>query len=176
MKRNILLLIGIIGLVALEYGCTEEPITCSGSSEMQLTKINRLDYLVQDSAGAVSELWGERVAYDILIYSVIFDWERLASLSSLNFSVYAVTAPFTRWKPDSLVVLENGIDVTEQFAVNSYESIEEYLSADIYQYGSELRFRLRTAPALEAARSYIFKFFVGEEEFEVSSKSIVITP
>ncbi len=70
MKRNILLLIGIIGFVALEYGCTEEPITCSGSSEMQLTKINRLDYLVQDSAGAVSELWGERVAYDILIRSI----------------------------------------------------------------------------------------------------------
>ena len=47
---------------------------------------------------------------------------------------------------------------------------------EIEQFGNPGGYDIVAAPALEAARSYIFKFFVGEEEFEVSSKSIVITP
>jgi hypothetical protein len=79
MKRNILLSFLLLGLIALEYGCTEEPMSCSGSSEMSVTGVNDIEYLVSDTSNSLQILAGESASYDELQYRIILDWERIAS-------------------------------------------------------------------------------------------------
>jgi hypothetical protein len=176
MKRNILLLIGILGLVALEYGCQEEPISCASSSEMSITGINTLEYLEVDSANQFTELSNDQVPYFNLRYRIVLDWESIAGLVYSNYSAYAVTAPFTRWTPDSIQVLENANDVTKLFTVDGYSNIPEYLEDSQNQYGNYLYLKMLNAPEKEANRTFTFKIYNGEDRWQINSKPIVITP
>jgi hypothetical protein len=119
-------------------------------------------------------LTADSVAFDELLYGLVFDWERIASNGCANYSAYAVTAPFTRWKPDSISIVENEVDVTAQFKVNSYKSVEEYLLADIYEYGSGVYFSLKSI-AQEEQRVFTFKLYdKNGEVYESTSKALRI--
>jgi|GEM_PF-951345 len=172
MKRNILLSFLLLGLIALEYGCAKEPMSCSGSSEMSVTGVNDIEYLVSDTSSSLQILAGESASYDELQYRIILDWERIASSEYRNYSAYAVTAPFTRWKPDSISIVENEVDVTAQFKVNSYKSVAVYLSEDQNQNGNYMYFSLKSI-AQEEQRVFTFKLHdKNGEVYEITSKAL----
>ncbi len=172
MKRNILLSFLLLGLIVLEYGCAKEPMSCSGSSEMTITGFREMVYLRLDSSAGEEPLTADSVAFDELLYGLVFDWERIASNGCANYSAYAVTAPFTRWKPDSISIVENEVDVTAQFKVNSYESVAVYLSEDQNQNGNYMYFSLKSI-AQEEQRVFTFKLYdKNGEVYEITSKAL----
>lgn len=175
MKRNILLLFGLIGLVALEYGCTEEPITCGGSSEMRITGISDVEYLVLDSSNQLTELEGNEASYEELRCRIVLDWERLAIANFVNYSAYAVAPPFTNWKPDSIQVFENGEDVSALFTIDGYASFIDYLDSN-NQNGNYMYLKLLAAPESEAEKVYTFQLFHSEGNLDVTTKPLLITP
>jgi len=162
--------------MALEYGCKEEPISCGGSSEMRITGISDVEYLVLDSTNQLTELGGNEASYEELRYRIVLDWERLAIANYVNYSAYAVAPPFTNWKPDSILVFENGEDVSALFTIDGYPSLADYLEDSNSQNGNYMYFRLLDAPESEAEKVYTFQLFHSEGNFDVTTKPLLIRP
>lgn len=176
MKRNILLLIGILGLVALEYGCKEEPLSCGGSSEMQVTGIQGVQYFLLDSNNQLAALNQDEAPHDKIVFRVVMDWESIASTQYSNYAAYATLAPYTYWKPQEIIILDSEVDVTEQFSVLGYTSIADYLNDSAFQGGQYLHFTMLQAPEDSEEKTYEFIIVESDTTYNIQSKSLLITP
>lgn len=176
MKRNILLLIGLMGLIALEYGCKEDPIVATDSNEMRVTGIDNIEYLVIDSTGLLVALFDDEATYEDIRYRVGLSWELIAGASYTNYSAYAESRPHTFWKPDSIHILDNGVDVSDLFSVGSFNNIAEYISDPGSQTSNYVFFRFLKAPDVVEEKTYVFRFFSASNEYEIISRGITITP
>ncbi|MBT6236539.1 MAG: hypothetical protein HOI49_10685 [Bacteroidetes bacterium] len=176
MKRNILLLFGLIGLVALEYGCKEEPISCGGSSEMRVTGIQELQYFSLDSNNQLSALDQDEAPYDKIVYRVVMDWERIASIHYNNYAAYASIAPYTYWKPKEIIILDNEVDVTDQFSILGYSRISDFIDDSPFQGGQYLHFTMLQAPEDSAEKTYKFTIVESDTTYSILSKPLSIIP
>ncbi|MDB4107132.1 hypothetical protein OAD66_01310 [Bacteroidia bacterium] len=174
MKRNILLLFGLLGLLVLEYGCKKEPLSCGGSSEMQVTGIQEVHCFMLDSNNQLAALSKDEAPYDKIVYRVVLDWERIADTHFSNYSAYANLAPYTNWKPQEIIILYNEIDVTDHFTILGYPSIADYLDESPFQVGQYLHFSMLQVPEAAGEKTFEFKILESDTTYSTKSKMLRI--
>lgn len=173
MKRNILLLLGLVGLVALEYGCTKEGPSCSGSSAWRVTGLESVSFYENTTGGPVFVPLSGSQPYDKLVISVNTQTEEIVSSYS-GSKVYAVLPPSCTWQPDSLAVIRDGENITDRFTMRGQE-ISDVLKQESSDGWCGASFEPKESAANNLISKYTFQFFESGEKMEITSQRFKIT-
>lgn len=99
MKRNVLLLIGLLGLLILEYGCKKDP-SPKGLCEDANVKVTNLFF--SQTFHRDNTIYGivepnDTVAFDSFIVQSFFNYKYVKStVPKSNYAAYAIVAPIAK--------------------------------------------------------------------------------
>lgn len=183
MKRNILLLLGLIGLIVLEWGCDDIPAACKSNS-YNVVAIDSTQFLMMDSNSYLNSLMIDSVAFDEFVLKVNFKTELISYLSNSS-SLYATQPcppPNSNWFIDkiSIVDLDETYTTVWEMAERYYESfinIDSLRGNEFWNVPIEMYLRPKSPPA--KTESYQFKIRIETAEgniFQTTTDPIIITP
>ena len=184
MKRNILLLFGLIGLLALEYGCDDKPTACS-SNTFDITGIDSIQGFSMDSNRYLTTLIADSIGSDKLVFKVNFSAELISILGSSSFAAYATPPcppPNSNWFIEMITVSEvSGLydtdwEITDRF-YESFQDIDSIRGNEFWNVPIDMYLRPKSAPAQSGM--YAFKIRIETTEgniFETTTDPIIITP
>ncbi len=184
MKRNILLLFGLIGLVALECGCDDIPPPCNSNS-FSVFAIDSTQILQTDSNGYLSPWITDSVAFDAFQIKVDFKTELISYVASSS-SLYATSPcppPSTNWFIENISIIEvneaynSDWEVTERCYENNYTDVDSIRGNEFWNVPIDMYLRPKSAP--NQKDTYQFKIVIETtkgEIFETVTDPIIITP
>lgn len=166
-----------MGIMVLEYGCKdEEPTMCSESSEMFVTGISEMQYVLSDGTDNFTDFSGNKASYSNLRYRLMLDWRLAGGVNYTNYAAYAVAPPYAEWTPAGIDITEkDGTSALSKFTIDGYATIDEYLESNGPLSVNHLDFKLLEAPASEQQKTYTFKFWHRSGMDEIETRPIVIT-
>ncbi len=176
MKRNALLLFGLIGILILEYGCRDK---VSPTIEYLITGVDTTQW-----SKYRGELRGS-CSYDSLILTVDFlSIEMISHSLNSGFSAYALSVvgiePQNNF--DSILVSSDNVDYTDHFYSMNNGSQLRNISKPSLDFGISMPLSLRFAlqkPLKEVPDTFQFTFQFFDTQgniFETTTDPIIITP
>ena len=178
MKRNILLLFGLIGLVMLDWSCTKTNIDGGGGSKFHVIGIGKAvmyEIIGNDPAFVpVNEL----PYYQAELW-VGLETERITKNANSNYSALAMPAPECDYRPDSMRIFRNNTEITHLFFMDNLE-VNEAIGAlnnnEFFTGFCEIVLKPKDALANNQFSKYTFKLFNKDGSiFETTSDYLKIT-
>jgi hypothetical protein len=197
MKRNIILLFSLIGLVALEYGCTDNYGDGGGGQARGLIIIGINETLLVeiDSNEQVVDLVADSAIYNRFKIATTFDDAFVKVSSSTNYSAYAAPTPTpsVSLELDSIIIrnvaTSDSLDITSDFKLGhrdfgeskvdiTNDSLLRMETAYLYDWG-QFSYHLFMTVAPDSAADYKFEityYATNGDVFIDETKSIIVTP
>ena len=194
MKRNILLLFGLIGLCLLDWSCYKK----CGDSKAYKVKLAHISNLVveTDSVGVYTNdlSSGDTVNYSLVRMAIYFENRMVYHLSNgLGFSAHAdCVGPFYLQQTtiDSVKILETenaqSSNVSDQFGmISSVGSKIPFTDTDVFLKNIQTiisddvrcHFVMLNRPITISEKTYTIQFFDSDGNvFETTTDPIIITP
>ena len=199
LKRSSLIIMCLIGLVVLEYGCKKDPATspgCHPSSQQKVVGISNPVLLKWTENYYTETDASEPVAYDSLIIRMACQTEELTSTrtSSTNSGLYAlrIAYPSICWELKSVNIMGeiNGqnVDLTNHFRMHigggSYSEYYPITNDKVFQdevadkltyWGNFLNFKMETQPDVLGEYSFTITYRNWDNtSYQVVTDKVVI--